>query len=80
MPLTPMTPVELSSLAAVGFDGQVEAGRGVLPQRHVSRYLPGPQFGVSGLAVLRLFARSFLQRDRRRDRCPNQRLRAEEPN
>jgi hypothetical protein len=76
MPLPPMTPVESSSLAAVGFDGSVNELYVSFRNGTVYRY-----FQVPGSVHRALLAAPSLGRyfnETVRDRYPGERLRAEE--
>jgi hypothetical protein len=76
MPLPPMTPVESSSLAAVGFDGAVNELYVSFRNGTVYRY-----FQVPGSVYRALLAAPSLGRyfnETVRDRYPGERLRAEE--
>ena len=76
MPLPPMTPVESSSLAAVGFDGAVNELSVSFRNGMVYRYFQVPSSVHRALMKAPSIGRFF--NETVRDRYPSQRLRAEE--
>ena len=76
MPLPPMTPVESSSLAAVGFDGAVNELTVSFRSGKVYRYFQVPNSVYRALVSAPSIGRTF--NETVRDRFPSQRLRAEE--
>jgi KTSC domain len=76
MPLPPMTAVESSSLAAVGFDASVNELTVSFRNGTVYRYFQVPSSVHRALLAAPSIGRTF--NETVRDRYPNQRLRAEE--
>ena len=76
MPLPPMTPVESSSLSAVGFDAEVNELTVSFRNGTVYRYFQVPSSVHRALLSAPSIGRTF--NETVRDRYPNQRLRAEE--
>ena len=77
MPLPPMTPVESSSLAAIGFDGTLNELYVSFRNGRMYRYFQVPSSVHRALLAAPSLGRYF--NETVRDRYPSQRLPGEEP-